>query len=236
MTEIKLITKDTNISDLNIKIIDWDIVIKGVPYYVAHIYGYVHSIGGRWGDNDMWAFPRNETPSYENLVEFSPSSIVNWGLSYKENYYFKTKYDETEVRESHGTMITRNDEDFYFVPGGMDYSLAKARYLLTKVQEGPFGVYEIDYDKKFDGKIIVYKRIPAVIERYIKGQGCIIISYYGDKKYENLVRDIWNIDDSDLTVKLDIIGYDHQDINWFPEYNDIYNKFNLLQLIDSIDQ
>ena len=219
MTRFKLIDKDTDISSLNIKPIGWDFVIKGKPFHVAHIKGYVHSIGGKWGDNDMWAYPRDEAPSYENLIEFHANEVVCWGLRYEENHYVKSKWDETDVRTASGTMITRNDEDFYFVPGSMDYSLAKARSIITKVNEGPFDVNIIDWDKQFNGKEITYKGFPAIIKYYIKKQGCVIAEYNGPEKYQNIVHHIWETEsDSELSVKLDIIGYDHYDIDWFPEY------------------
>ena len=47
--------KDTPIEEmLRDKIIialDWDVNINGIPYQVYHISGYVHTIGGRWGEN-----------------------------------------------------------------------------------------------------------------------------------------------------------------------------------------
>lgn len=219
MNEIKLIEKDTDIDSIEIKMLSWDIVVNDIPYSVAHFKGYNHSIGGKWGENDLWAWPRNEEPKYENLVEIGFDRVVNWGLEYKEKYYFKTKWDETELCCSSGTWIMRNNEQFYFVPGSMDYSLAKARSILTKVWEGGLDVNDIDFDKKLKGRVILFKGIPGVIERYINKQGCIIVNYTGPKKYKHLIPKIWRCEDvSDLSVKLDIIGYDHYDIDWYPEF------------------
>ena len=228
MADFKLIEKDTDIDSLDIKPLNWDVVIRDIPYYVAHIPGYIHTIGGKWGDNDLWAYPRNEEPSYENLVEFTSSEIVRWGLEFRSNFYFKTKYGECEMRHSSGTMITRNGRDFYFVAGGMDYSLSKARMLITKVQEGVLDVNSIDFDKKLKGKVITYKGLPAKVEQYINGQGCIIISYIGPDKYKFLADKIWRCEDDDC-VKLDVIGYDHHDIDWFPQFRD-ETELNLIQI------
>lgn len=230
MADIKLITKDTDINSINIKKLPWDIVVHNIPYYVAHFEGYVHSIGGKWGDNDMWAWPRNMNPTYENLVEFDANTICNWGLEYKESYFLKSKWDETSLRQSSGTMIKRNGKDFYFVSGTMDYSLAKARTILTKIQEGFLNVFEIGYQKSLDNKLITYKGIPAIIERYIEGQGCVIISYYGPEKYNEIVQQIWQCEEID-SVKLDVVGYDHSDIIWFPEYNEEY-ELNTIDIFE----
>lgn len=50
MYEIKLVDRDTDLSKL--KPLDWDVVINNRPYYVVKINGYVHTIGGHWGEND----------------------------------------------------------------------------------------------------------------------------------------------------------------------------------------
>ena len=54
MSEIRLITEDTDIDSLKISKMDWDVEVKGVPYQVVRIEGYIHSIGGRWGENNLW--------------------------------------------------------------------------------------------------------------------------------------------------------------------------------------
>lgn len=49
MSDIRLIERDTDISKLNMMLIDWDVVVYNRPYQLAFIEGYVHSIGGKWG-------------------------------------------------------------------------------------------------------------------------------------------------------------------------------------------
>ena len=80
MADIRLITKNTNLSHPS-KPYDWDVLIDGRPYFVVRMEGYVHSIGGRWGNNDLWAYPRDEAPSYENLIEFSADQPVAFSTS-----------------------------------------------------------------------------------------------------------------------------------------------------------
>ena len=69
MSEIRLITEDTDIDSLKMSKMDWDVEVQGVPYQVVRIEGYIHSIGGRWGENNLWMYPRFEIPTYDNLVE-----------------------------------------------------------------------------------------------------------------------------------------------------------------------
>ena len=74
--DIKLIEKDTNISELKMSKMPWDVEVKGIPYQVVRIEGYVHSIGGRWGENNLWMYPRNENPTYETLIEYHCESCA----------------------------------------------------------------------------------------------------------------------------------------------------------------
>ena len=46
MADIKLIEKDTNISELKMSKMHWDVMLHGKPYQVVKIKGYVHTIGG----------------------------------------------------------------------------------------------------------------------------------------------------------------------------------------------
>ena len=90
MTQFKHVTKETDLSIIKHPL-PWDVVIHGRPYYVVKLDGYVHTIGGRWGDNDYWAYPRDEEPSYENLVEFEADDPVCWGITYQPHLYMKSK-------------------------------------------------------------------------------------------------------------------------------------------------
>lgn len=65
MQSIRLIDRDTDISKLKMRQMDWDTVINKKPYFVVLIEGYIHTIGGKYGNNNLWAYPRNEKPSLE---------------------------------------------------------------------------------------------------------------------------------------------------------------------------
>lgn len=170
---IKLVDENTDLS--HIYPYNWDCDIKGRKYFVCRIPGYFHCIGGRYGNNDLWAYPRNEKPSYENLIEFN-AEPVRWGFIAKSNNYIKSKYDETEVHHTNSVTITRNDEPFYTI-GCRDlfYGVAKAQVLIEEIQEHPLEFNCIDYDKNMIGRKIMYKDEPAIITDYCKGQCAIII-------------------------------------------------------------
>lgn len=64
MQSIRLIDRDTDISKLKMHQMHWDTVINGKPYFVVLIEDYIHTIGGKYGDNNLWAYPREEKAKF----------------------------------------------------------------------------------------------------------------------------------------------------------------------------
>ena len=185
MTDIKLIKKETNISELKMSKLDWDVVLGNTPYQVVRIEEYVHTIGGKWGDNNLWAYPRNEEPTYDNLIEFGSDSPVMWGIKFEPHHYMKTKWGETEIRYSGTVTITRNGEDFYtLMGGGRYYGIDMARVLITRIEEHPLDFNMIDYDKKMIGRKVWWRSQPAIITIWIKGQACVILEPDGIESFK----------------------------------------------------
>ena len=184
MTDIKLIDKDTNISELKMRKMDWDVVMNGKPFQVVRIEGYVHTIGGKWGDNNLWAYPRDEEPTYENLIEYNSERPVMWGIKFNPHHYMKSKWDETEMRYSGAVTITRNGEDFYTLFGGMNYGIDKARVLISEIEQHPLGFNEIDYDKNIIGRKVWWRSQPAIITMWMKGQACVLLEPDGIERFE----------------------------------------------------
>ena len=81
MQSIRLIDRDTDISKLKMRQMNWDTVINEKPYFVVLIEDYIHTIGGKYGNNNLWAYPRNEKPSCENLIQFDGEPVC-WGINY----------------------------------------------------------------------------------------------------------------------------------------------------------
>lgn len=164
MAQIKLIDKNTDLSNLK-KPLGWDLEVRGVPYDVYRVEGYVHTIGGRWGENCYWCCPTGEIPSYENLIEFG-GEAPEWGVTFAKVNYVKSKWDETEVRSSGSCWITRNGKKFYqILARDMDYGLAKAQYILSKLlEECPLYLAERNWKEQAIGKKIWFREQPAVIK------------------------------------------------------------------------
>jgi hypothetical protein len=183
MLEIKLIDENTDLSGL--KSLNWDVNIKGNPYNVYKIDGYVHTIGGRFAENDYWCCPVDETPTYKNLIEFN-GEPVRWGIESYSNNYTSSKWGETEVRHNYQIVITRNGKPFVsFGARDLSYGLATAQYKLANYQEHPINFTDRNFKEKLEGRKIWYKNQKAIVEKWVEGQACIIIKFENGK-YEPL--------------------------------------------------
>lgn len=213
MTEIKVIKPDTDISQLKITKLDWDMVINKQPYQVIRIDGYCHCIGGLYGDNNYWCYPLNEEPTYENLVGFN-GEAPTLSIKYERNNRYVGKHNEFDSVGR--AVIYRNDKEFYSVGGVLEYALPKALAIMATLWEHPLGLAMRDFDKKLIGRKVWYRSEPGIIKRYCDGQGAIIIEPDGidrfstPKEYE--VDDDW-IDEDTESIKVDIFEDGH--IWWF---------------------
>lgn len=208
--KIHLIHEDDNIKELilNSHRFDWDVIINDKPYYVVKIKGYYHTIGGKYGNNDLWAYPRNEEPTYKNLIQFDGEPVC-WGITYKPINCKYNKYDETGVRQYGNVVITRNGEyfcDTYPYAKGINYGIDYARCLIVKLRELPICVERIDFDKKIIGWRLSYNNKIYEIESYVHGQACVILDplFEVSDGYEKPKVEIWS-----------------DKINWYP-YDDKY--------------
>lgn len=212
MAKINLIKKDTVLPPL--LHMDWDVVINDVPYSVVKVEGYIHTIGGRYGENDLWAYPRGMSPTYETLIEFESEKPVAWGIRYEPKNYTMTKWNETSAHNSGMVAITRNNEIFCRVTGGMYYGIDKARVMITQFGEHPLGLDSIGFDLKAIGRKVWWRSEPAVITRYVDRQACVILEPDGIDRFtipaEFAKEDPEYYEDG--TVKADILD---RHIWWF---------------------
>ena len=174
MADIKLIHEDSVLPKL--VPLDWDVEINGLPYYVVRIEGFVHTIGGHYGQNCYWAYPRNKKPTYETLIEFSCDNPVAWGIRYEPKNYTKCKWDECEARSGGVVYITRNGKVFCDVPGkGINYGIDNARVMISELSEHCLELNYIDFDKKMIGRKVWWRSEPAVVKHYVHGQACVLL-------------------------------------------------------------
>lgn len=211
---IRLITKE-DIPTLEYRKMNWDVWVNNTPYQVIDVKGFVHTIGGHLDNgrgNSFWAYPLNEELSYSNLIEFNGHPGARWGVEFYPTNYVKSKWDETEIRQGRHLVITRNQKPFY--DGFMTIHEALALVLDGKLSDHPLNLNDRDFDKKCIGRKVWYRSQPAIIERYIEGQACLILQPDGIDKFAVPKE----FEDSDIpyceddTIKVDIFD---KHIWWF---------------------
>ena len=185
------------------------------PYQVISIAGHCHTLGGRWGDNDYYAYPRDEEPTIENLLEFN-GSPCSWGMIASNSHYVLNKWDESSIESGQSITITRNGAPFY-TTHGIFHALDLLEYL--KANEHPLDLQEYEFDKKMIGRKVWWKGQRAIIDHYIRGQACVILKpdsamnvFHCPEEYKG--DDIrWDSEDED-SIKEDIFS---KSIGWFRE-------------------
>lgn len=183
MSEYRLIKRE-DIKGLRYTKMPWDVCIKNRPYQVIDVDGFVHTIGGHldFGNgNSFWTYPLDEEMNYDNLIEFDGCPGARWGLEYYPTNYIKTKWDKSEVRQGRHLIITRNEKPFY--DGFLTIHEALSLVLDNKLSEHPLNLNNRDFDKNCVGRKIWYRSEPAIIERYVNGQACIIIKPDGMERF-----------------------------------------------------
>lgn len=210
MASIKLLDDKTDLSTIQMTELDWDVNVKGTEYRCFRIPGHIHTIGGKYGENDYWVCPREEEPSVKNLIEFD-GKPVRYSIVISENNYTKTKWGETEVRQSVSCHILRNDKDFYsFVCRDVPYAYAKAYQLIeSTINEGVINFSKHRYaESEIIGRHIWWKRQPYTLCTYMEGQCCsMAVPGHIEMPYDIYISG--NIEG----IKLDLLEDKH--ISWF---------------------
>lgn len=178
MTQIKLIDEKTDLSQLIIHPYDWDLVVKGVPYQVVRIEGYVHTIGGHWGGNDFWCYPLKEEMTVHNLAEFSADDPVCWGIRIEPYLYHRHKWDEHEIERSSGITITRNG-----IPFGTAFSYEDAVIKIDQFRNHALHLDCRGYAENCIGRKVWWRSQPAVVTSFIAGQACVILEPDGIERF-----------------------------------------------------
>jgi len=177
MSYFKLIQSDEDLKE--IEPLDWDVVVEGVQYRVYRVPGYVHTIGGRWGDNDLWTCRRDVAPHVETLIPFRADDPVCWGIIISP--YLEAEYDDGDaeytahpsgVEYCNSVKIIRNGQMFNAnVKGGV----AEALSMIAKYREHPLELDMIDFNKKAVGRKVYWRSEPGIIAEYIDHEASVVI-------------------------------------------------------------
>ena len=160
MIEFKSPDKTTDLTPLIVKNIDnaMDFYLGDKPMLVNRWPGYYHSYGGRFTENDVYVYSREESSTIDNIFQFDSESYgANWEItSTKSN--FRGKNGISTLNNWH---LLRNNKIF----GEFNSMLAVLR-AKERVDDHPLDLNEIGYQKKNIGRHIYYKDQPAIIDYF----------------------------------------------------------------------
>lgn len=179
MKDSRIIMRNTDLSKLRIKKLNWDVVVKGREYEVVSIPGYDHSFG-----NDYWMYPRGEEPCYDNLVQYNlKEGGVCWGYEYAPHLYFvrSRKSGLMNCRKTSEYKIIRNDKEFCRIRG----SIHKVLYTIEQFKEHPLYLESYNYRKNAIGRKVIYKGELYEITEWVNGRAAVILrNVQGSVDYE----------------------------------------------------
>ncbi len=200
MSDIKLLTKETDFSELDIRKLGWDLEFDNKPYNVYGISHYCHTIGGKYGNNDYYCCPAGEKPYYDNLMAFDGKAPI-WGVEYKQKNSYRVKWGEVSVQFRGTCTITRNGKAFYsFGAREMEYGLSRAQVLLVEIQEHPIQFHNRNWREEAINREIYYCNQPAIITEISESLGGeICVKIVPDKNFINIFsKPPWMKEDHEL--------------------------------------
>ena len=104
------------------------------------------------------------------------------------NYLKDSHLSGSEVRKGgSGKIIADGVVVFEFFFRDISYALRKADHLITELMEHPSGWMSKDQRDALVGRAIYYREVPAVIQRVILDQGCLIVRTADGKPFPSPV-------------------------------------------------
>lgn len=170
-TDIKKLFKEKSIHEMG-----WDYAltkwrcsddITYIPYKVYKIDGYMHTEGGKWGENQYWCCPRDEEPTNENLTPFDSSETCLFGIEARPISYIHSNWHSTETEGTYSIRITRNGKIFHsFTYRDLNRGLIRAQAMLEEMRDLPFSIHLYNWQEDWVGRPVWFRDQPARIEKF----------------------------------------------------------------------
>lgn len=160
---------DNNLSNYN-----WDVTLgdNHKPMRVCSIDGCLHTIGGRYGNNCLYMYPRDEKPTLENIEPFNGEVV--WSYTVTQT----NRYRKDDVRCCNKCKIFKAGQQVYEFNCGWELMPHKIMMYIEELKELPIYIFEIDYEEKYVlGRKIKFKEKPATIVQYMKKRGYVLINF-----------------------------------------------------------
>lgn len=210
--------------------IDWDFELYDKPYQIVRYDGY---------NNEDYACYEIK-PHYKKIKDyFVPDDLdiqvinchgvrgnaPNWEISQTKKAWTKTKWDETSVRFTCNTVISRNGVPFFEFGGSEDYAYHKAKASLIEFTEGPINFHSRFWREEIEGRKIEYNGEPAIVKRVsvnpfymwiVPVEGKFKPPHHWDHDDDDFCmnREAW---DEEYAEGLRVDSVLSPDINWYPK-------------------
>lgn len=185
---------------------DWKVTIgeKHKPLQVCSIDGCIHTIGGKYGTNEYYAYDYNipkEEVTIDDLNEFNGE--VCWGYNVEQRNYYRKGRIET------GTFCTITCAGEQVYEFRCDWNLMPHKIMMTieALRELPVvtPITHRRFEEKLIGTKVYFKDKPGIITGYFKKSGEIMIK--ADKDAKDFAKACW-MNDEDYSEMVIYEGYE----------------------------
>ena len=172
-----------------------------------------HQDGERNGTPNNWWLKYDRSDGYYDWVPWVDKLTKRpcFEIKIREGNHMKYKWDEWNIKGGVYCEIILNGEKVYeFRARDIEYVMAKATVLKNQILEHPFDFTNPD---EMVGRKVYYREQPAIVERVILDQGCVILKKDGTGNFSKPAY--WDDEmdwEEESTVKEEIFS-DH--IWWF---------------------
>ena len=144
-----------------------------------------------------------------------------WEIKIRQGNRIKYKWDDASIRETCDIdMFCNNEKVYEFKCNDIGYGISKAQQLMIEMMEHPFNFMNPNEELN---RRIWYMNQPAIINRIILDQGCIMVKYVG-KGFGFDISQPWDKEEYDISewqgeksIKVDVFS---KDIYWFRDEGD----------------
>lgn len=216
MSDINEINENDKIEELRLHSLGWDAVINEKPLQVVRVEGKIHTKGGKWGENDLYAYPLNEQPTIQTLIPFNGCSPA-WGIHIEEgNHYKDSFFSGREYRRSVLGYIIRNGVRIHSqASNDIAYLACALQVKLVKLYEHPTNSSERGWPENLVGRKMFYENRPVIIEQVCDSLELIL----KPDGFAQFSAPVWASEDTQLgsTNPRDYLKVDFFDdrIHWF---------------------
>ena len=205
----------------------YDIEIQGKYYNVYKIRGFVHTVGGRRGVNDLYICRRDKPLTLDNIRLFRSNIGTRYSYRISEILFNDLKRSDRVTLDTNLLEIFRNDEVIYTTTHS-DYNTleATAKTIMSTIKCHEADLNRIDYDKYIIGRKIQFNSIPVIVTSFIRHES----NMHLEPDYSAMIN---KISSGCFTAEELKLFSQYESMNLYKEELSVKSKNNDLKIEDS---